>query len=127
MPSLGSNLGYIYDPRDGDLSVWVRGMGDATDGENRLRAVNYQDEVVSPRMSVRFAPRLNREMVIFYPSGQRFLTVDEMDDAREHAEAERVRAEAERERAEAERDSAVARVERLAARLLALGVDPVGV
>ncbi len=141
---------YIYDPKDGDLSIWVRSTGDAAvDGaanpgavsQNRLRAVNYQDEYTSPLMGVRFAPRHNAEMTIWYPDGRRFLTMDETDAAREQAEAEArraeanaqraeanaQRAEANAQRAEAERDSAGARADRLAAKLSELGVDPDGI
>ncbi|MBC7805062.1 MAG: Uma2 family endonuclease [Akkermansiaceae bacterium] len=108
---------YIYEPKDGDLSVWMRGSGETGDGENRLRAVNWQDEHVSPILGIRFVPHMDADMEIFYPDGRRFLTLQQMDDARERAEANA-------QRAEAERDSAVARAERLAIRLRELGIDP---
>ncbi len=117
---------YMYDPKDGDLSVWMRGSGETGEGENRLRAVNWQDEYVSPILGTRFVPHMNADMEIFYPDGRRFLTLQEMDEARERAEANAQRAEANAQRAEAERDSAVARAERLALRLRELGIDPDG-
>ena len=133
---------YIYDPKDGSLVVWMR---DRIAASPRLRAADAEFDFVSPRLGVRFVPRRNAPMEIFYPDGRPFLTMQEMDDARARetarADAEEARAnvetaradiavqhaaaEAERANAEAERAEAAARrAERLAAQLRALGIEP---
>ncbi len=115
---------YIYDPEDRVLSGWQRGA-------RGLDPIAPIDGWVSPRLGIRFAWAIGREVEIFRPDGRRFLTPLELEQhacqaeqqaerERERAERESQRAERERERAERERE----RAERLAAQLRALGIDP---
>mgnify|MGYP000910913759 CR=1 FL=1 len=87
---------YLYDPETFDFSAWVR-QGD------RLRAAEYTDTWVSPRMSVRFELPEGQEMRVFYPDGRPFLTFLQIGEARKRAEE---------------------RAEKLADKLRELGIDP---
>ena len=108
---------YVFDPRNGDLAVWVRESVTAGGASPRLRAADSEYEFVSPRLGVRFVPRRNADMEIFYPDGRPFLTMVEMDEARTR---EAARADA----ALAQADAESSRAERLAAQLRALGIEP---
>jgi Uma2 family endonuclease len=121
---------YVYDPRRGELSGWLR-------EEAELREIPEMQGWVSPLLGVRFA-LAGADLRLFSPEGRPFLTYEELaaqrdraEAQRDHAEAQRDHAEAqreaermERERAEAEREREAERAERLAARLRDLGVDP---
>jgi hypothetical protein len=109
---------YLYDPDFNDLSGWLR-QGD------RLVPIEQLDGWVSPRLGITFVPD-ERELRLFYPDGQRFLSfielraqADRSEVARQEAEAARRQAEAARRQAEAARQQAEQRAEQLAARLRA--------
>jgi Uma2 family endonuclease len=115
---------YVYDPDDFGLEGWQR------QGE-RLGKIATMSGWVSPRLGIRFDWELGRELVLYRPNGQRFLSSVELAQQlqaseaqtlleRQRAELERQRAEQERQRAEQERQ----RANRLAERLRALGIDP---
>ncbi len=108
---------YVYDPKDGELSIWLRDADSDPDNEYHLRPVIFDQEFVSPRMGIRLAPQPFADMAIFFPSDKPFRTIDEMDEDLQRAEANA-------ERAEVERDAATERAEKLAAQLRALGVNP---
>ncbi|MEO2088548.1 MAG: Uma2 family endonuclease, partial [Gemmataceae bacterium] len=126
----GAEEYYLIDPDTNEVEAWVR------DGR-RLVEVDDVTALVSPRLGIRFR-RVNDELHILGPDGERFLTFaelgEQLDVARhqlseEHrrAEAERKRAEAEKKRAEAEKkraDEEAAAKAKLAAKLRELGVDP---
>ena len=95
---------YAYDPYSGNLSGWRRAAPD-----DALRTIAPMNGHISPRLGIRFDTS-GREMVVYRPDGQRFLTYVELSEARE--------------RAEHEREQARERAERLAARLRELGIDP---
>jgi Uma2 family endonuclease len=128
---------YLYDPDCNELSGWLR-QGD------RLLPIDQLDDWVSPRLGITFVPD-ERELRLFYPDGQRFLSFIELraqadrseaahqeaeaarqeaEAARQEAEAARQQAEIGRQEAEAARQQAEQRAEQLAARLRALGIDP---
>ncbi len=121
---------YLYDPDKGELVGWVR------KGE-RLEPIGEMQGWVSPRLGVKFTLE-GKDLVVYRPDGQRFLTYEELqaqhealqaryetlqaqlEQERLRAEQERLRAEQERQRAEQERQ----RAERLAQRLRELGIEP---
>ncbi|MDB5312578.1 MAG: hypothetical protein JWO38_6780 [Gemmataceae bacterium] len=100
---------YVYDPDDGALEGWVR--------QNRsLEEIEDTNGFTSPRLGIRF-DMSGPELVITGPDGERFLTFEQLADARK---AERQRADAERQRAgQLERE-----LERAKAILRAAGIDP---
>jgi Uma2 family endonuclease len=81
---------YVYDPDRNRLFVYLR------KGE-MLRRVNKVDGFVSPRLGIRF-DLSGPEMVVYHPSGRRFLSFEELD-------SERVKLKAEREKLQADRDN----------------------
>ena len=87
---------YLYDPDDFYLSGWIR-------GDAHLRLIDPIDGFTSPRLGIRFSAPGDTELVIYRPSGERFLTFDELSEAREM----------ERQKSE-----------RMASRLRELGIDP---
>jgi len=93
---------YIYNPDTFDFSAWVRRDG-------RLRAADFTDGYVSPRLGVRFELS-EEELAVYYPDGRRFLSFVELGEARQVAERRA--------------DDAEQRAHRLAARLRELGIDP---
>ena len=72
---------YLYDSAINRLDVFLR-QGD------RLRHVRKPDGFISPRLGIRF-DLSGPEMVVFLPSGRRFLTFEEVDEERLRLEAER--------------------------------------
>jgi Uma2 family endonuclease len=130
---------YIYDPGDGSLEGWRRGV-------DRLEEITKMAGFVSPRLGIRFEPADGpNNLEIIGPDGKRFQTYVELIEQleAEHrraeeqsrlAQAERGRAEeqsqlAQIERERAEEQSQLAQIEReradrLAARLRELGVEP---
>lgn len=103
---------YLYDPYTGDLSGWQR-------QEGALATIAAMDGWISPRLGVRFEREgdTGDTLVLYHPSGERFVTYVELAAQREQ---ERQSAEQARQSAEQARQ----RAERLAARLRALGIDP---
>jgi Uma2 family endonuclease len=69
---------YVYDPDSNWLTVYVR-RGD------ELRRVRAENGFASPRLGIRF-DLSGPELVIYRPDGQRFLTFEELETAREQAE-----------------------------------------
>jgi Uma2 family endonuclease len=69
---------YLYDPDNSRLKVFLR-QGDV------LRRVRPASNFVSPRLGIRF-DLSGPEMVVYRPDGQRFLTFEELEDARNRAE-----------------------------------------
>ncbi|MEE3718101.1 Uma2 family endonuclease [Tumidithrix elongata RA019] len=128
---------YIYDPDDLILEGWQR-------QEQKLVKIVRMSGWVSPRLGIRFDWEAGRELVLYRPDGQCFLTSVELAQRMQWAERraesaerlrlqERQRTESAEQRAEsAERlrlqerqraESAEQRAERLASRLRALGLD----
>jgi Uma2 family endonuclease len=119
----GAEEYYLIDPDTNEVEAWVR------DGR-RLVEVEDVAAFVSPRLGIRFV-RVNDDMHILRPGGERFLTVAELDEdrlaERLRADAEKKRADAEARRADAEArraDAEAAVKAKLAAKLRELGVDP---
>ena len=94
---------YVYDPDDLVLSGWQR-------IRDRFLPIEIKSEWVSPLLQVRFEWQDGQELVLYRPSGQRFLSSLELEQRANLAE----------QRA----DSAERRANRLAERLRALGIDP---
>jgi Uma2 family endonuclease len=69
---------YLYDPDRNRLIVYVR-------RQETLVRCWQADGYVSPRLGIRF-DLSGPEMVVYYPSGRRFLTFEELNVAREQAE-----------------------------------------
>jgi len=104
---------------------------------DELVVVSTEDGVTSPLLGVRFAVE-GGDIRAWRPDGRPFLTMTEMDAARQaaeqarqraeeqrqRAEEQRQRAEEQRQRAEEQRQRAEDRAALLADRLRALGVDP---
>jgi Uma2 family endonuclease len=88
---------YIYDPDSNLLQAFVR-RGDV------LVRVRQLDGFASPRLGIRF-DLSGPEMVVLYPDGRRFLTFEEVEDARAQAELRATQAvqQAEQARLQAER------------------------
>ncbi len=107
---------YVYDPDSNRLLVYVR-RGEA------LRRVWQVQGYVSPRLGIRF-DLSGPEMAIYRPDGQRFLTFEELQAAREQetqrADQEKQRADTEKQRADTEKQRAD-QAEQRAARLAELG------
>lgn len=94
---------YVYDPDDLVLSGWQR-------IRDKFVPIEIKSEWVSPLLQVRFEWQDGQELVLYRPSGQRFLSSLELEQRANLAE----------QRA----DSAERRANRLAERLRALGIDP---
>lgn len=114
---------YDFDPRRNALRVYTR-RGGQLDEEPEVNGF------VSPRLGIRFDTS-GPDLALHAPSGEPFLTFQQVVDARaaaqDRAEAERQRAEAERRRAETERRRATVaerEADRLRALLRAAGIDP---
>ncbi len=114
---------YVIDPDLGDVEATLR---------QKKKFVDVDDltNFVSPRLGIRF-DTTGGELVIFGPTGERFLTFDEL--SRRAAEAEKAlrqetrRADTQKRRADTQKrraDHADARAEVLAAKLRELGLDP---
>ena len=114
---------YVIDPDTGDVEATLR---------QKKKFVDVDDltTFVSPRLGIRF-DTTGGELVIFGPTGERFLTFDEL--SRRAAEAEKAlrqetrRADTQKRRADTQKrraDHADARAEVLAAKLRELGLDP---
>jgi Uma2 family endonuclease len=94
---------YVYDPEENRLNIYLR-QGDM------LRRDRKVDGFTSPRLGIRF-DLSGPEMVVYLPSGRRFLTFEEVEDERlrleaagKQLEAERLRLEVAGKQLEAERD-----------------------
>jgi Uma2 family endonuclease len=105
----GAEEYYVLDPDSGTVEGWLR-QG------RRFDEIEDTNGFVSPRLGIRFDTS-GPEVVISFPNGERFLTFQQLGEARVAAEA---RAEAERARA----DAAAAEADRLRALLRAAGIDP---
>jgi Uma2 family endonuclease len=104
---------YIYDPENNRFHVFRR------QGEVLVR-VRKVDGYVSPRLGIRF-DLSGPEMVVYYPNGRRFLTLEELETERaqteqraELAEQRADNADQRAEKAEQRADTAEQRVERMA-------------
>ena len=107
---------YIIDPEASSFLGYWRQDGQLVD-------VNSDEDVVSPRLGVRFHHD-EQGLQVLRPDGQPFRTFQELMSA---AETEKQRAETEKQRAEAEKqraDASEARLAELEARLRALGLEP---
>lgn len=98
---------YIYDPDRGRLQGWQRQRG-------KLRPIQTMSGWVSPRLGIRFE-MVGMELELYYPDGRRFLSMIELEQARQAAET---RAEAEAEA----RQAAEARVRELEDKLRQAGL-----
>ncbi len=100
---------YQYDPDSGELLGWIR-------VDDTLEPIAVMRGWVSPRLDVTFDLE-GVDLVMTRPDGQRFLSVQQIDQERiqqfERAERERQRA-----------DEATQRAELLAEKLRAFGIDP---
>ena len=126
----GAEEYYDFDPQKNRLVVYVRAGG-------ALAEVPNPNGFVSPRLGVRFDTS-GPELAVYRPTGERFLTAQQVMDARAvaaaEAEAERRRAETEKRRADAAKrradkaaeqaDAAAQEVNRLRELLRAAGIDP---
>ncbi len=101
---------YVYDPDDLVLWGWQR-------ISNKFVPIEMKPEWVSPLLQVRFEWQDGQELVLYRPSGQRFLSSLELEQRASSAEQ---RASSAEQRA----SSAEQRASRLADRLRALGIDP---
>jgi Uma2 family endonuclease len=114
---------YVYDPDDLVLYGWQYANG-------RFLEIDMRSLWVSPLLQVRFEWQDGKELIMYRPNGQRFLSPVELD---KRAEAAIQRAEAFEQRADiAEQRANIAeqlaeqeklRADRLAARLRDLGID----
>jgi Uma2 family endonuclease len=108
---------YLYDPDEWNLTGWLR-------QQQQLRPIEQMSEWISPRLQVQFAGQEGRELVLYRPDGQRFLSFLDLEErlqvARQQAAQERQRAE------EAEAALAEERRQRetLLARLKEIGINP---
>jgi Uma2 family endonuclease len=93
---------YVYDPDRLKFFGWTRQKG-------RFVPIASPEGWVSPRLGIRFT-KVNGDLEIYRPDGQKFLTPVELDQQmqqeRQRAEEERQRAEEERQRAEEARERA---------------------
>ncbi len=89
----------IYDPDKVELTVYVR------DGDE-FKKIPEVDGWTSPRLGIRF-DLSGRELVIYGPDGQRFLTFQEMADAHDQVVHERDQVVHERDQVVHERDQVV--------------------
>jgi Uma2 family endonuclease len=105
---------YLYDPDQGELSGWIRAVGESGTAEKvgELRPIAEMVGWVSPLLGVRFelGPTRRpdqpkelpwRELWLFGPDGQPFAAPEDLAAQRNRAIEERKRAEALRKRAEA--------------------------
>ncbi len=114
---------YLLDPERHTVSVWA-------EADLATWAFEPVDDYTSPLLGVRFT-RVDGELAVFGPDGERFLTFAELagahrlaSEGQHEAEAARREAEAGRREAEAARREAEARAAALAETLRALGIDP---
>jgi Uma2 family endonuclease len=98
---------YIYDPENNRFHVFVR------QGEVLVR-VRKVENYVSPRLGIRF-DLSGPEMVVYYPNGRRFLTLEELEAERARTEQRAEHAEQRAEHAEQRAEHAEQRAVRLAA------------
>jgi Uma2 family endonuclease len=107
---------YVYDPDDLVLQGWQYANG-------RFLEIDMRSPWVSPLLQVRFEWQDGKELIMYRPNGQRFLSPVELDKRAEaaiqRAEAFEQRADIAEQRAEQEK----LRADRLAARLRDLGID----
>jgi Uma2 family endonuclease len=94
---------YIYDPDDRLLTGWLSVNG-------RFSPIENPNKWVSPLLQIQFEWQVSKELVLYRPNGQRFLSSVELE---QRANAAEVRA-----------DIAEQRANRLAERLRTLGFDP---
>jgi Uma2 family endonuclease len=90
---------YVYDPESNDLIVYGRGQA-------ALRLLSFKGSYVSPRLGIRF-DLSGPAMTVFYPDGRRFLSFEELEEAR-------LQAQRQADQARQEVDQANQRVARLA-------------
>jgi hypothetical protein len=83
---------YIYDPDNNHLTVYLR-RGEI------LARIRKVEGFVSPRLGIRFDTS-GPELAVFYPSGERFLTFEELKAAQEAAEQRAAQEHQERQAAE---------------------------
>ena len=108
---------YLYDPDDIDLTGFQR-LND------QLHEISEVNGWISPLLGIRFKVTGNN-LEIYGPDGRPFLTYQEIADERDHAEKERDQVALERDQIALERDVERQRAERMAARLRAMGVEPI--
>lgn len=101
---------YVYDPDKQMLEGWIK-------GQTYLEPIDKISGWESPLLGIRFDLEPASGLAIYRPDGSRFLTYQEVEDARIAAEQ---RAEQERQNAEQERQ----RADRFDAHLRKLGIDP---
>ncbi len=122
---------YLYDPDKGQLKGWLY------QDKGLTKIIEPMSGWISPRLNVRFE-LVGLDLRLFYPDGRPFLTVLELEEARQQAETARWQAEADRRQAEADRrqaeearqeaekraDVAETNLAQVVAQLRALGVEP---
>ncbi len=102
----GAEEYYVYDPDSNKLYGYTR-RGDML---IRVRPING---FVSPRLGIRF-DLSGPELVVRYPDGRPFLTMEELDLERQKAEQRALQAEQRADQAKQEADQAMQRAARLA-------------
>jgi Uma2 family endonuclease len=94
---------YIYDPDELNLTGWQR-------QQQQLIPIQQISDWISPRLQVRFIWQVGRELALYRPDGERFLSFLELEQRlvreRQRAEQERQRAEQQQQRAEQEQQRA---------------------
>ena len=104
---------YIYDTETNELEGFLRG------DTGLLPIADITPTWTSPNLDIRFDTS-GKELQLFYPNGEPFQTLKEVQARAESAEK---RADSAEERA----DSAEQKAKRLAEKLKALGIDPDGI
>jgi Uma2 family endonuclease len=108
----GSEEYYVYDPDHNHLAVYLR-QGAI------LRRVRPAHNFKSPRLGIRF-DLSGPEMVVYRPDGDRFLTFEELQAARQREQQERLAAQERAENAEQRAENAEQQVDRLRQRMARL-------
>lgn len=107
---------YLYDPGNRVLTGWQRSDG-------FLDLIEIMDNWVSPRLGIRF-DSTDRELRLFRPDGQPFLTYAEMADQAQQASQRLAQVEQELKQTQQQFEDTWRKSQAMADRLRDLGLDP---
>jgi Uma2 family endonuclease len=118
----GSEEYYLYDPERGILKGWLLSA-------TQINPISVMDGWISPRLQIKFN-LVGKELQLFFPNGDRFLTFvglfaqnREAELARQQAELDRQQAELGKQQAEAQRDQEIKARRDAIPKLRAMGLD----
>ncbi|MEA5470092.1 Uma2 family endonuclease [Spirulina sp. 06S082] len=107
---------YLYDPKKNRLQGWLR-------KGKKLEVIPQMEGWESPRLGIKFS-RIEGELALFYPNGERFVDYVEIVEQRDREKQRADRSERDRQQIQVELEAERSKLQVMRDRLKQMGIDP---